>query len=120
MIRFKISPTIPLAALLVGTLMANAAPLGGRAPQAAAAAATPAYLTPYAQPVSLSVGWPSLVGATNLPKDATQQNNLYVKYIEKKLNVQFNWAFTVPPGDPYTQKVGLSLASSSWHGAGAD
>src|SRR5213078_3265708 len=93
-------------------IMTSMAPLAGRMQRSEAASTPPGYDTPYAHTVTLSLGWPALTGNTGLPAGSTQQNNAIVRYVEKKLNVHFKWAF-LASGDAYTQKVALTLASGT-------
>ncbi|WP_256760857.1 extracellular solute-binding protein [Cohnella sp. WQ 127256] len=84
---------------------------------ASAASASPeAQADPYgafAEPVTLSIAKETIPN-NNLPEGGTLENNEFTKYIEKKLNVKVTHAWESEPGDPYTQKVGLTIASNAY------
>lgn len=62
----------------------------------------------YKQPVDISVGWNSEPGPV---PGQTQTNNLYVSYIQKRLNVKFNWSF-LTPGSELEEKQNLAIADN--------
>jgi len=112
MMRFRIRATLPVALgmALVGALATSATAPALPARQNSAASGTPTWAAPYTKTVTMSIGWPALTGTSGLPSGATQQDNARVRYIERKLNVHFTWAF-LAAGDAYAQKVALSIAS---------
>ncbi|WP_256760856.1 extracellular solute-binding protein [Cohnella sp. WQ 127256] len=67
----------------------------------------------FAEPVTLSIAKETIPN-NNLPDGGTLENNEYTKFIEKKLNVIVSHAWESEPGDTYTQKVGLTIASNAY------
>jgi len=67
----------------------------------------------FAEPVTLSIAKETIPN-NQLPNGDTLENNEYTKYIEKKLNVKVTHAWESEPGDAYTQKVGLTIASNAY------
>lgn len=66
---------------------------------------------PFSKPVKISIGW-TTAGPQGLPKGQSQSNNDYVKYIDKKLNVNLQYAWFVPPTDYTYQKDSLAISSN--------
>ncbi|MFD0711499.1 extracellular solute-binding protein [Paenibacillus sp. GCM10027626] len=65
----------------------------------------------YEQQVALSIAKDTIPN-NNLPEGDTLENNEYTRYLEKKLNVKVTHAWESQPGDAYSQKVGVTIASN--------
>ncbi|MCJ8013632.1 extracellular solute-binding protein [Paenibacillus sp. KQZ6P-2] len=64
----------------------------------------------YDQSVSLKIAKAYNTKDLNLPNGDTVENNEYIRYVEKKLNVKVTEAWQVETSDAYNQKIGVSIA----------
>ncbi|MFD0714542.1 extracellular solute-binding protein [Paenibacillus sp. GCM10027626] len=65
----------------------------------------------YKEPVTLRIAKNFNTKDLKLPNGDTLENNEYMRYIEKKLNVKVSFAWQTETPDAYQQKVGVAISS---------
>jgi putative aldouronate transport system substrate-binding protein len=66
--------------------------------------------SPYEEQVTFTLGRQGVAG-NNLPEGDTLEDNDYLSYVEKKLNIKIDYEFSVEDAEGYKQKVNLAIAS---------
>ncbi len=100
---------IALAALLMELLGGCADP--GEDKSAVSAVGEDGPLTPYAEPLTLSMMFETNAGTQYLHGD-TIENNVITRFFEEKLNVRFDLSWQVDAGN-YAEQLDLAIASNT-------
>lgn len=68
--------------------------------------------SPFEDQISFTIGRQGVAG-NNLPSGDTLEDNDFLRYVEERLNIKIDYAFSVEDGDGYTQRVNLAIAGTN-------